>query len=97
MFESNRCNFVDIRHAVRRVSEQIRSQVNISPPKFLQPSWAADDPLSTLLHVLFGKYPDPNEVGVKYVKGINASLKTEELCVEREAELNSDLLNSVTL
>ena len=97
MFEGNRCNFVDIRHAVDRVSEQIRSRVNISPPKFLKLSWANDDPMSTLLYVLFGKYPEPNEVGgVNYINGINTRLTIEELQVEREAELNPDLLNSVS-
>ena len=97
VFEGDRCHFVDIRHAVGRVSEQIRSRVNTSPPKFLQLSWADDDPMSPLLHVLFGKYPEPNEVGgVNYIKGINTSLKTEQLQVEREAELNPDLLSSVS-
>ncbi len=97
VFERNHCNFVDIRHAVRRVSEHIRSRVNAAPPKILRLSWDSTDPLSTLLHVLFGKYPEPAEVGIKYAVGSAASLKTEELRIEPEAELDAILLNSLSL
>ena len=97
VFERNQCNFLDIRHAVRRVAEQIRSRVNASSsPKFIRPSWAVDDPLSTLLHILFGKYPDPAEVGIKYAASIDSRLKTEEVRIEPEAELIPDLLNSLS-
>ena len=96
-FERNHCNFVDIRHAVRKVSEHIRSRVNASPPRILRLSWEAGDPLSTLLHVLFGKYPEPAEVGIKYAAGSDAWLKTEELRIEPEAELDPVLLNSLSL
>jgi hypothetical protein len=96
VFERNHCNFVDVRHAVRRISEHIRSRVNADPPKIVRLSWGPTDPLSALLHVLFGKYPEPTEVGIKYAAGSAASLKTEELRIEPNAELDTVLLNSLS-
>jgi hypothetical protein len=49
VFSDNRCNFVDIRHVVRRAGEQIRSRANVSPPRFVRLTRDDKDPFATLL------------------------------------------------
>lgn len=90
-FEGGHCNFVDVRHAVRRISERLAARRHVALPKFLRPTWKQDDPLAALFNVLIGQYPPVDEVRINYTRGIDTSLERSEIPIAPDAQLLPDL------
>ncbi len=93
LFNDRRCEFADIRHAVGRAA--VQSTRNVLP-SVVQPLWSQDDPLAMLLSVLFGRYPERNDVGINYLKGIRTFLEMEDKPIVRDGELPAMIATSIT-
>jgi hypothetical protein len=84
IFKARQCEFLDIRHAVRRASGQPATQRQLD---LMRPIWSNDDELSNLFTVLFGRYPTREEITLDYVAGIRGSLAMPDKSVALNGEI----------
>jgi hypothetical protein len=94
IFRDRRCEFVDIRHAVKRAVREagggfIRGDI-------VRPVWSNDDLLGPLFVVLLGQYPEAEEITINYVRGMRTSLELPDKVIDKDEGLSPDFLKSVT-
>jgi hypothetical protein len=96
IFKEKRCEFVDIRHTVRRASGQLGIQGKADLTSFVRPIWLNEDELSVLFAVLFGRYPTREEITLNYVAGIRSSVAMPDKPLDKESEVPADLAGLIS-
>jgi hypothetical protein len=70
IFNDKRCEFVDIRHAVKRAIREASFGGGSTLESIVRPVWSESDPFAPLFDVMFGRYPDvvksPSTIQGKY-------------------------------
>ncbi len=94
IFNDKRCEFLDIRHAVKRAARHMAAGGRFGP--LVRPVWAAADPLAPVFEVLLGRYPDPTAITIDYVRGIRSVLDVPDQAIADGEQLSPELLKSVT-
>jgi hypothetical protein len=87
IFHDKRCAYVDVHHAVRRAA----SDGGFPRDRLIRPVWSPDDPLGTLLPLMFGGYPEPAEITIDYLRGIRASIPMPDYTIAIENPFDIDL------
>jgi hypothetical protein len=82
IFNEKRCEFVDIRHAVKRVVREVAIGDESILASIVRPVWSPADPLAPLFDVLLGRYPEPTENIIDYPRGICSALKMPDRTIE---------------
>jgi hypothetical protein len=93
IFDDKRCEFVDIRHAVKRAARQIAAGTRLGP--VVRPAWDDADPLAPLFNLLLGRYPDPTATIIDYVRGIRSVLDMPDQTIADGEQLSPELLSSI--
>jgi hypothetical protein len=96
IFNDRRCEFVDIRHAVKRAIREAHVGAGSILGSIVRPVWSESDPLAALFSVLFGRHPDVGEITINYPKGIRAVLEMPDRAIAENEGLQQDLSRSVT-
>jgi hypothetical protein len=94
IFSDKRCEFVDIRHAVKRAARHTAAGGRFGP--LARPVWAAADPLAPLFGCLLGRYPDPTAITIDYVRGIRSVLDMPDKAIADGEQLSPEFLTSIT-
>src|SRR6266542_3552696 len=90
MFHQRRCEFVDIRHALRRiVAHQDEERLRL-------PEWQVSDPLHPLFAAMFEIYPAPGTDIADYRTGVQDAFKPTETLIPRDAALPPALLDGIS-
>jgi hypothetical protein len=96
IFKDRRCEFVDIRHAVKRAVRQASVGPGSILGSIVRPVWSPADPLAPLFDVLLGHYPEVGEITINYPNGIRAFLEMPDKRIVDGEALSPDFLRSVT-
>jgi hypothetical protein len=96
IFNDKRCEFVDIRHAIKRAIREAGVGVGSILGSIVRPVWSESDPLAALFDVLLGRYPDVGEISIDYPVGIRAVLDMPDRAIPESEGLSQDLARSVT-
>src|SRR5262249_11524308 len=92
IFSGRRCEFADIRHAVRRI---FRHQDKQAQSAVILPIWDQADGLSQLLSIVFGGYPAPDEQVVDYKAGIRKAFEVSEKIIPPDSQVPKELLDGI--
>jgi hypothetical protein len=90
MFQQHRCEFVDIRHALRRI---VAHQDKEAQERLRLPEWQVSDQLHPLFAAMFGIYPAPGTDIADYRTGVQDAFKTPETLIPPNAALPPALLD----
>jgi hypothetical protein len=96
LFNDVRCEFVDIRNAISRAVVPSTSRARDNLASVVHPAWSQDDPLTTLFTILLGRYPDPNDVTINYLRGIRGSLETPDKLIGQDDQIPAEVIGSIT-
>jgi hypothetical protein len=100
VFKDQRCEFVDVRHAARRATGQTGPEGPLGAASLARPVWSPDDPLSPLLAVLFGYYPNSADITIDYAAGLAKAIEMPASPIEAGLEIPgglSDLISPIKL
>jgi hypothetical protein len=96
IFNQKRCEFVDVRHAVKRAVREATVGAGPSLGSIVRPVWSGGDALAPLFDVLLGRYPEATEITINYPRGIRSALEMPDKAIAEDEALSSDFLRSVT-
>ena len=82
IFYDRRCEFVDIRHAVKRAVRQAGAGPFLGD--IVRPVWSNDDLLAPLFAVLLGQYPEADEITINYVRGMRSALELPDKVIDKD-------------
>jgi hypothetical protein len=81
IFNDTHCEFVDIRHAVKRAVRQATIGNQSILRSIVRPVWSPTDPLAPLFEVLLGRYPEGAEITIDYPRGIRSALEMPDKAI----------------
>jgi hypothetical protein len=96
IFHDRHCEFVDIRHAVKRAVRQAGAGAGSILGNIVRPVWSNDDFLAPLFAVLLGQYPEAGEITINYARGMRSALELPDKAITKDDGLSPDFLKSVT-
>jgi hypothetical protein len=96
IFNDKSCEFVDIRHAVKRAIREARVGAGPILGSIVRPVWSESDSLAALFSVLLGRYPEVGEITINYPRGIRAAFEMPDRAIAANEGLPQDLVRSVT-
>jgi hypothetical protein len=93
IFERRRCEFADIRHALRRI---VGHQDSDASSRIALPFWEEGDTLHPWLILHAGRYPAPDGDIADYKGGIRGAFNTSEITITPTGEIPVSLLQKIT-
>lgn len=96
IFNDKRCEFADIRHAVKRAIREATVGGRSIFGSIVRPIWSPADPLASLFCVLLGRYPEVVEIGIDYPRRVRAALEMPDRTIAEDEGLSPDFLRSAT-
>lgn len=96
IFKEKECEFVDIRHAVGKLSQMSHDKGHAEFLPINRPTWDADDPLAVLFSIYFGYFPSREEIGVNYAAGIGRAVEMQDVAIMKTAEIHPQFLKKFT-
>lgn len=96
IFKENECEFVDIRHAVVKLAQLTHDKSYAELLPVNRPTWDSDDPLSVVFGIYFGHFPSPEQIGIKYVAGINQKTEMQDIAIMKDVEIHPQFLKKIT-
>jgi hypothetical protein len=93
IFQRRRCEFADIRHALRRI---VAHQDSDTSSRITLPLWEDGDALHPWLSLHAGHYPAPGADIADYKGGVQNAFTTSEITITPSGEIPVSLLEKIT-
>jgi hypothetical protein len=93
IFYDRRCEYADIRHALRRI---VAHRDREAEERLRLPVWQDDDPLASLFATMLGAYPAPTDQIPDYKAGVHEVFGTVEMSIAANDPLPPQLLGGMS-